>query len=174
MVVLTSSTALPSFTSIKSSFSTIEGVDSALELTKSTHLHLERRSISEIVNLSLRLIFSYTLMLVAEYDVFFCFIKGELCRCPKLSVLYLFDNKIERLQNLDFCPNLTHLYLQNNHLRRVENLQCLTSLQKLWVSQHKYTKSSSSKGVVWWVLPISKNYKIKWQFLLTDLSVITG
>ncbi|OQV20834.1 putative Protein phosphatase 1 regulatory subunit 42 [Hypsibius exemplaris] len=60
-----------------------------------------------------------------------------MCRCPKLTVLYLFDNKLQRVCNLEFCLNLTHLYLQNNHIRRIENIASLVHLQKLFLSNNR-------------------------------------
>ncbi|GAV01330.1 hypothetical protein RvY_12060 [Ramazzottius varieornatus] len=57
--------------------------------------------------------------------------QGDMCGCPQLNVLYLYDNKLERMGTLDFCSNLTHLYLQNNRLKQIEGLELLPRLQKL-------------------------------------------
>lgn len=53
--------------------------------------------------------------------------------CRNLTVLYLYDNQITHICNLNFASNLTHLYLQNNKITHIENLSCLKKLSKLWV-----------------------------------------
>lgn len=57
--------------------------------------------------------------------------QDDLSQCRNLSVLYLYDNHISRIQNLGFAANLTHLYLQNNNIVRIENLNQLRKLSKL-------------------------------------------
>lgn len=51
--------------------------------------------------------------------------------CKNLTVIYLYDNNISKIENLEFAPNLTHLYLHNNQIKRLENLNNLTKLTKL-------------------------------------------
>ena len=48
-----------------------------------------------------------------------------------LTVIYLYDNNLTSIENLEFAPNLTHLYLQNNQIKRMENLNNLKMLTKL-------------------------------------------
>ena len=54
-----------------------------------------------------------------------------LSNCHALSVLYLYDNLISKIEGLASCRNLTHLYLQNNHISRIEGLDNLHRLSKL-------------------------------------------
>jgi len=44
----------------------------------------------------------------------------RLKRCPNLQVLYLYDNLIERMENMECSSCLTHLYLQRNRITSVE------------------------------------------------------
>ncbi|XP_025932807.1 protein phosphatase 1 regulatory subunit 42 isoform X11 [Apteryx rowi] len=63
----------------------------------------------------------------------FQIIQGDLSLCRNLRVLYLYDNQISQIQNLDFATNLTHLYLQNNCISCIENLSSLKHLEKLYL-----------------------------------------
>lgn len=51
--------------------------------------------------------------------------------CRNLKVLYLYNNDITHIPNLEFAYNLTHLYMQNNNIARIENLSNLENLNKL-------------------------------------------
>lgn len=51
--------------------------------------------------------------------------------CRNLAVLYLYDNQITHICNLDFASSLTHLFLQNNNITHIENLSHLQKLSKL-------------------------------------------
>ncbi|CAF2438380.1 unnamed protein product [Rotaria sp. Silwood2] len=53
--------------------------------------------------------------------------------CRLLTVIYLYDNIISKIENLNFAENLTHLYLQNNRIQKLENLDCCPKLQKLYI-----------------------------------------
>lgn len=57
--------------------------------------------------------------------------QGDFSLCKNLRVLYLYDNQIRQIQNLDFASNVTHLYLQNNCIAAMENLSSLKNLEKL-------------------------------------------
>ncbi|PKU27843.1 protein phosphatase 1 regulatory subunit hypothetical protein [Limosa lapponica baueri] len=59
--------------------------------------------------------------------------EGDLSLCKNLRVLYLYDNQISQIQNLDFASNITHLYLQNNCITCIENLSSLKNLEKLYL-----------------------------------------
>lgn len=59
-----------------------------------------------------------------------CF-QGDISVCRNLAVLYLYDNQITHICNLDFACSLTHLFLQNNNIARMENLLSLQKLSKL-------------------------------------------
>lgn len=52
-------------------------------------------------------------------------------------VLYLHNNSICEINNLDELCNLTHLYLQWNKIRRIENLSCLRNLTKLYLGNNQ-------------------------------------
>ncbi|CAF0904576.1 unnamed protein product [Rotaria sp. Silwood1] len=53
--------------------------------------------------------------------------------CRLLTVIYLYDNIINKIENFNFAENLTHLYLQNNRIQKLENLDCCSKLQKLYI-----------------------------------------
>ena len=66
------------------------------------------------------------------YSCFF-FLQNNLSLCRNLSVLYLYDNCISKIENLGFAVHLTHLYLQNNKITKIEGLEHLKRLSKLYV-----------------------------------------
>ncbi|CAF1476105.1 unnamed protein product [Rotaria magnacalcarata] len=53
--------------------------------------------------------------------------------CRQLTVIYLYDNFITKIENFNFAENLTHLYLQNNRIQKLENLDGCPKLQKLYI-----------------------------------------
>ena len=61
----------------------------------------------------------------------------NLHECSNLSVLYLYDNKIEEISNLTFAVNLTHLYLQNNMISKLDGLHRCCNLNKLYLGFNK-------------------------------------
>lgn len=85
-------------------------------------------------NLSIQTINSFQKQAVSELYVAiicYCLFQGDLPLCKNLRVLYLYDNQISQIQNLDFASNITHLYLQNNFITCIENLSSLKNLEKL-------------------------------------------
>lgn len=66
-----------------------------------------------------------------KYDLFLFSFQEDLSLCKNLSVLYLYDNRISQITNLNYATNLTHLYLQNNCISCIENLRSLKKLEKL-------------------------------------------
>jgi protein phosphatase 1 regulatory subunit 42 len=55
--------------------------------------------------------------------------------CRSLIALYLYDNKISKIDDINgHTPLLTHLYLQHNRITRMENLNNLHRLTKLYLS----------------------------------------
>ncbi|XP_053813910.1 protein phosphatase 1 regulatory subunit 42 isoform X1 [Vidua macroura] len=68
-----------------------------------------------------------------------CLFQGDLTFCKNLRVLYLYDNQINQIQNLDFASNITHLYLQNNRISSIENLSLLKKLEKLYLGGNYIT-----------------------------------
>ncbi|CAF1414225.1 unnamed protein product [Rotaria sordida] len=53
--------------------------------------------------------------------------------CRLLTVIYLYDNIINKIENINFAENLTYLYLQNNRIQKLENLDYCSKLQKLYI-----------------------------------------
>ncbi|CAF3507272.1 unnamed protein product [Rotaria socialis] len=53
--------------------------------------------------------------------------------CRQLTVIYLYDNTLSKLENFNFAENLTHLYLQNNRLQKLEHFDGCPKLQKLYL-----------------------------------------
>ncbi|XP_055325560.1 protein phosphatase 1 regulatory subunit 42-like [Sitodiplosis mosellana] len=68
---------------------------------------------------------------------------GEIS-CEQLKVLYLHNNSIQRIANLDQLIHLTHLYLQWNRIGKMENLNQLKNLRKLYLS---YNEISCLEGI---------------------------
>lgn len=66
-------------------------------------------------------------------------LQGELKPFSNLTVLYLHENHIKKIENLHNCINLTHLYLQRNEIKKVENLNNLTKLKKLYLGYNQIT-----------------------------------
>lgn len=57
--------------------------------------------------------------------------------CDHVTVLYLFNNEITKIENLDNLKNLTCLYLQRNKIKKIENLQTLKKLRKLYLGYNE-------------------------------------
>ncbi|KAK2164174.1 hypothetical protein LSH36_68g15015 [Paralvinella palmiformis] len=72
-----------------------------------THLYLEDRNIEEV--------------------------SDDLTLCRNLMVLYIYDNKLTKIPNLNGNGNLTHLYMQNNQITKMEGLNALQKLTKLYL-----------------------------------------
>lgn len=62
--------------------------------------------------------------------------QGEVT-CEHLKVLYLHNNSIHKIENLNQLIHLTHLYLQWNRIRKMENLCHLKNLRKLYLSYNE-------------------------------------
>lgn len=56
--------------------------------------------------------------------------------CTNVKVLYLYDNHIERIENLDFAGNLQYLQLQNNMISEVPPLS-MPLLTKLYLDDNR-------------------------------------
>ncbi len=48
-------------------------------------------------------------------------------------MIYLYENSLTKIENLNFAENLTHLYLQNNRIQKLENFDSCPKLQKLYL-----------------------------------------
>eukprot|EP01036_Dinobryon_divergens_P024344 gene24347-32786_t len=63
------------------------------------------------------------------------FIEG-LDSVPNLKVLYLYDNQIEKVENLSHLSLLSYLYLQNNFIEELPIIQ-IPSLRKLYLDDNR-------------------------------------
>ncbi|CAH0550074.1 unnamed protein product [Brassicogethes aeneus] len=54
-----------------------------------------------------------------------------------LETLYIYNNRIKYLENLEKIPNLTSLYLQRNYIEKLENLRHLKNLKRLYIGYNK-------------------------------------
>ncbi|NWY20362.1 LRC46 protein, partial [Aphelocoma coerulescens] len=62
---------------------------------------------------------------------------GKLRRLAEIHSLYLQQNQIEKIENLDSFPNLRFLCLAGNRIQRVQNLQALPHLSALDLSHNQ-------------------------------------
>ncbi|XP_030046027.1 protein phosphatase 1 regulatory subunit 42 isoform X2 [Microcaecilia unicolor] len=76
-----------------------------------------------------------------------CIKQDDISLCKNLIVLYLYDNSITQIRNLQFASNLTHLYLQNNLISCIENLTALKKLEKLYLSGNYITVIEGLEGL---------------------------
>lgn len=56
---------------------------------------------------------------------------------PHLKVIYLHNNRIKEIQNLNKLSQLTHLYLQWNNIEKIDNINELKNLRKLYLSYNR-------------------------------------
>jgi len=123
----------------------------ASQLLKLTHVHLDREQIGEIDNL-------------AEY-------LGD------VTHLYLQQNLIEKIENLEFLHRLKFICLANNRIKRVENLSMLSNLKFLDLSHNciaDFDVKELPAGLV--SLDLRENPCLedgeKWQLTLLKLNVL--
>ena len=80
-----------------------------------------------------------------------------------LKHLYLDNNKIQKLEHLDF-PNLNILMLANNFIRKIENMETLPKLTTLNLEMNLITKLENLKENVYLeILNLNKQVLIKYQ-----------
>jgi protein phosphatase 1 regulatory subunit 42 len=77
-------------------------------LGRVTHLHLQNRKIDQISGLD---------------------------QCNNLKVLYMYDNSIHHIENLDFSKILSYVYLQNNEITSLPEVE-MPSLKKLYLDEN--------------------------------------
>lgn len=99
------------------------------EKKKVTHLHLQDKFLRSIVSKIFNLIMRWNMSLNLSSTL----LQIDVTEYKKLAVLYLHNNCIATINNLQSATNLTHLYLQKNKITKIENLQNLKKLKKLWV-----------------------------------------
>ncbi|PSN40747.1 Protein phosphatase 1 regulatory subunit 42, partial [Blattella germanica] len=61
---------------------------------------------------------------------------GDISLCKNLTVLYLQNNCLTKIENIDYATHLTHLYLQANKINKIENLNGLKKLKKLYLGHN--------------------------------------
>ena len=59
----------------------------------------------------------------------------------KLTRLYMYDNYITKMENLDSLVNLQKLYLEKNMINRLEGLQNCTKLEELMLQEQKLAQN---------------------------------
>ena len=101
-------------------------------LRRVTHIHLADKGIEQIVRRSITVTAANSVNRIATCWPFVLFpFQESMTPCAGVKVLYLYDNAITRMENLEFGKSLTHLYLQRNRIERMENLTPLKCLRKL-------------------------------------------
>jgi len=94
-----------------------EGVEAFLG--RVTHLHLQNKRILEMEGLDL---------------------------CVNLKVLYLYDNRIEEIKNVEFAKILSYLYLQNNMITSLPSELEMPSLKKLYLDENQVEYVTGLEG----------------------------
>ena len=59
----------------------------------------------------------------------------------KLTRLYMYDNYITKMENLDSLVNLQKLYLEKNMISRLEGLQNCTKLEELMLQEQRLAQN---------------------------------
>lgn len=95
-------------------------------LSRLTHLPFQNRGIDSIVTIQ-------RLELMKVSNIICILIQDVIPPCRLLTVIYLYDNILTKIENINFAENLTHLYLQNNRLQKLENLDGCPKIQKLYL-----------------------------------------
>ncbi|KAK4468751.1 hypothetical protein MN116_007925 [Schistosoma mekongi] len=72
----------------------------------------------------------------------------EITLCQRLTVLYLYDNRLKSIPQYLNLSQLTHLYLQNNRINRIENLSLLGKLEKLFLSRNCINIIEGLEGLI--------------------------
>lgn len=104
--------------------------NSELKLNKNnlTHLWMHSKSLYSIVSINTEFL---------SKDPQIDLLQNKLPACKDLTVLYLHDNQISKIENLESLSNLSCLYLHHNKIKKIENLQSLTKLKKLYLGYNE-------------------------------------
>ena len=62
---------------------------------------------------------------------------GDLSQLKNLVKLYVRNNEIESLRNVETSPNLTHLYIINNSLYELDSVSRLSKLEKIYAGKNR-------------------------------------
>ncbi|TRY69500.1 hypothetical protein TCAL_04666 [Tigriopus californicus] len=95
---------------ISRNFVRLPGEDGTDFYNRVTHLHHQRQKIRQI---------------------------GDLSLVKNLTVLYLYENRLDSIERLDNLVNLQMLYLQRNRIRVLGGLSGLKKLKKLYLSGNR-------------------------------------
>ena len=61
--------------------------------------------------------------------------------CKKLEALYLFENRLTKISETMLCfPKIKWLHLYDNHIQKIENLDKLVNLQKLYLEKNMISR----------------------------------
>lgn len=61
--------------------------------------------------------------------------------CKKLEALYLFENRLTTISETMLCfPKIKWLHLYDNHIQKIENLDKLVNLQKLYLEKNMISR----------------------------------
>lgn len=100
---------------------------------KVTHLYLNDKYLTGIVSIIFCVFVTLYWHLLLQLHNFQNSFNGYI----HLTVLYLHNNYIEKLQNLNNLSNLRALYLQRNKIKKIENLEGLVKLQRLYLGHNE-------------------------------------
>lgn len=64
-----------------------------------------------------------------------------------VQTLYLYNNKITKMDGLSSFCNLEHLYLQNNQIEKIDNLSILRKLKKLYLGRNCIAVLEGLEGI---------------------------
>lgn len=67
---------------------------------------------------------------------------------PHLKDLFLYENKISRIEGLDGCPQLRRLWLNGNCIRRIEGLYPVGGLRELWLQKNYIEEITGLESLV--------------------------
>lgn len=73
-----------------------------------------------------------------DYVIYYvCMFQDDLKSCSNVTFLYLQNNILQTIHNLNGFKQLTNLYLQRNKIVKIENLSCLPNLRKLYLGYNE-------------------------------------
>ena len=61
----------------------------------------------------------------------------------KLTRLYIYDNRITKIENLENLVNLQHLYIERNMISRLEGLQNCVKLEELTLHEQRLPRGAT-------------------------------
>eukprot|EP01006_Ploeotia_vitrea_P039627 TRINITY_DN66361_c8_g1_i1.p1 TRINITY_DN66361_c8_g1~~TRINITY_DN66361_c8_g1_i1.p1 ORF type:complete len:324 (-),score=159.52 TRINITY_DN66361_c8_g1_i1:100-1071(-) len=70
----------------------------------------------------------------------------SLSLCRALKVLYIYDNELERVENLEFATELESVFVQNNKLTRLDGFQGMDRLRLLHADRNRIAALEGLQG----------------------------